>query len=82
MAGCPLAQVEPADWDCARGTFRGLSAVTGGYQQTVPLADALIAAVAERVGLAVVHYDYDEDFERIAALTGQAHRWVVPRGSA
>ena len=51
LAGYPLARVEPADWDRARDTFRGLAAVTVGYQQSVPIADALIAAVAERVGL-------------------------------
>lgn len=45
----------------------------------VPLPDLLIAACAERAGLAVLHYD--RDFERIAELTGQPTRWVVPRGS-
>jgi predicted nucleic acid-binding protein len=43
------------------------------------LPDLLIAACAERAGLTVLHYD--SDYERIAELTGQPHRWVVPRGS-
>ena len=30
--------------------------------------------------LTVLHYD--ADFEAIAGVTGQAHRWVVERGSA
>jgi hypothetical protein len=34
--------------------------------------------VAEREGLPIVHYD--ADYDRIAAITGQATRWVVPRG--
>lgn len=76
----PMLRIQPSDWDRARTVYRELAAVTGGYQQSVPIADALIAAVAERNALTVVHYD--EDFERVATVTGQAHRWVVPRGTA
>jgi hypothetical protein len=76
----PVRRIVPDDWDRARAVFRQLSVAGGGYQQRVPIADALIAAVAERHGETLVHYD--EDFERIAAVTGQPHRWVVPRGSA
>lgn len=47
--------------------------------RAVPLPDLLVAACAERAGLALLHYD--ADFERIAELTGQAERWVVPRGT-
>jgi predicted nucleic acid-binding protein len=47
--------------------------------RAVPLPDLLIAACAERAGLAVLHYD--ADFERIGALTGQKTQWIVPRGS-
>jgi predicted nucleic acid-binding protein len=45
----------------------------------VSLPDLLVAACAELAGLTVMHYD--RDFERIAQLTGQLMRWVVPRGS-
>jgi predicted nucleic acid-binding protein len=45
----------------------------------VPLPDLLVAACAERAGLAILHYD--ADFERIAKLTGQPTQWVVARGS-
>lgn len=76
----PRLRIQPADWDRAREVYRQLSAVSGGYRQSVPIADALIAAVAERHGVVLVHYD--EDFERIAALTRQHHRWVVPPGTA
>jgi hypothetical protein len=31
------------------------------------------------VGLSVLHYD--ADFDRIAAVTGQPHEWIVPKGS-
>lgn len=47
--------------------------------RAVPLPDLLITACAERAGLAILHYD--ADFERIADLTGQPARWIVPRGS-
>lgn len=46
--------------------------------RAVPLPDLLVAACAERAGLAILHYD--ADFERIADLTGQPNRWIVPRG--
>jgi predicted nucleic acid-binding protein len=45
----------------------------------LPIPDLIIAAVAERVGLTVLHYD--ADFETIARVTGQRVEWVVPRGS-
>jgi len=41
--------------------------------------DLIIAAAAELAGLTVLHYD--EDFELIASVTGQAHMWIVPRGT-
>jgi predicted nucleic acid-binding protein len=41
--------------------------------------DLLIAAAAEARNLVVLHYD--ADFDRIAAVTGQTCRWVVPAGS-
>ncbi len=51
-----------------------------GEHRGVSLVDALVAAAAESRGLTVLHYD--RDYERIAAVTGQAHEWVVPPGSA
>ena len=47
--------------------------------RAVALPDLLIAACAEEAGLTVLHYD--ADFDRIAKLTGQVTRWIVPRGS-
>ncbi|HET9059312.1 MAG TPA: PIN domain nuclease [Acidimicrobiales bacterium] len=47
--------------------------------RSVSLPDLLIAACAEAAGLTVLHYD--ADYERIAQVTGQPVRWVVPRGS-
>jgi predicted nucleic acid-binding protein len=56
---------------------QGILAASGRHRLTIP--DLVIAACAERADLAVLHYD--ADYERIAAVTGQRHEWVVPRGS-
>jgi predicted nucleic acid-binding protein len=39
----------------------------------------IIAATAELAGLTVMHYD--EDYDRIAKITGQPVEWVAPKGS-
>jgi predicted nucleic acid-binding protein len=51
----------------------------GGQVRSVGLSDLLIAAVAERERVTVLHYDADYDL--IAAITSQPVRWVVRRGS-
>ena len=57
---------------------QGLLAARSQHR-SVPLPDLLIAACAERSGLTVLHYD--ADFDRIAEVTGQPVRWVVPQGT-
>jgi predicted nucleic acid-binding protein len=42
-------------------------------------ADLMIAAIAERHGVGVLHYDADYDL--IATVTGQKLEWVASRGS-
>jgi predicted nucleic acid-binding protein len=42
-------------------------------------ADLLLAAVAERAGLTMLHRD--RDFDQIAAITGQAVEAVAPLGT-
>lgn len=48
--------------------------------RALSLVDGLVAAAAEARDLVVLHYD--SDFELVAEFTGQAHEWVVPRGTA
>jgi hypothetical protein len=48
-------------------------------QHRRPIPDLLIAATALVHGATVLHYD--RDFDRIAAITGQATRWIVERGA-
>ena len=50
-----------------------------GQHRSAGVIDLLTAAVAEHHGAVILHYD--ADFERVAAVTGQAHKWIVPRGS-
>jgi predicted nucleic acid-binding protein len=50
-----------------------------GHHRAVSLPDLLIAAVAERADLVVLHYD--ADFEIVAAITKQSVEWVAPQGS-
>jgi len=47
--------------------------------RAVGLPDLLIAAVAERERVTVLHYD--SDYELIAQVTVQSVQWVVPSGT-
>jgi hypothetical protein len=51
----------------------------GGRMRAVGLPDLLVAAVAERERVTVLHYDGDYDF--ISEVTSQPAQWVVPRGT-
>lgn len=51
----------------------------GGQMRSVGLPDLLIAAIAERERVTVVHYD--SDYDQIAKITGQPVQWVVPAGT-
>ncbi|MGQ0465771.1 MAG: PIN domain-containing protein [Sporichthyaceae bacterium] len=57
-------------------TMSGLAA--GGLHRR-PVADLLLAAIAQAASAVVLHYD--ADFEHIAQATGQPHEWIVPRGT-
>jgi predicted nucleic acid-binding protein len=50
-----------------------------GRHRAVGIADLIIAAMAERHRVTILHYD--ADFELIAEITGQPAQWVVPKGS-
>ena len=78
LGACPWMKVESGDWDRARSVYREL-ARRPLHHRSVKIRDLLIAAMAERTGLMLVHYD--EDYERIAAITDQPIRWAAPRGT-
>lgn len=74
-----LAWVAMVDADLARAAeVMAVLSRTGGHR-SASIPDLLIAAVAERSELAILHYD--QDFDAIARATGQASEWVVPQGS-
>ena len=50
-----------------------------GRHRAVSLPDLLIAAVAERGGLTVLHYD--ADFDIVASVTHQPVEWIAKQGS-
>ena len=50
-----------------------------GQIRAVGFPDLLIAAVAERERVTILHYDGDYDL--ITNVTGQPTQWVVPRGT-
>jgi predicted nucleic acid-binding protein len=50
-----------------------------GSQRGRKIPDLLVAAAAESLNVAVLHYD--KDFDLIVAVTGQRCEWVVPAGS-
>lgn len=73
----PEAPVNPAVMDRAVQVME-MMAGSGVHRGAKPV-DHVIAAAAESAGLAVLHYD--DDFDRIAKVTGQLVSWVAPRGT-
>jgi predicted nucleic acid-binding protein len=76
LTDCPINKDQ---WDRALWVYEQLSAQGGTFQRSVKHPDLLIAAAAEAAGVAVLHYD--EDYDRIAAITGQPTRWLAPADS-
>lgn len=50
-----------------------------GQHRAAGVIDLLTAAVAAHYRAVLLHYD--ADFEHIAAVTGQPHLWIAPRGT-
>ena len=79
LLACPWFEVRPDDWTEARRVFGELASRGPLHHRQVKIPDLLIAAVAARNGLTLVHYD--SDYDVIAGVTGQTTRWAAPRGS-
>lgn len=56
-----------------------MAALAARGQHRTPAPDLMLATTAQARSAVVLHYD--ADYERIAAVTGQPHEWIVPRGS-
>jgi len=76
-AAFPLVPTLQEDYDRAMDVM-GLLAAAHKHR-VAKISDLIIAAVAERSGLVLLHYD--ADFDQIAAVTGQRVEWVAPRGA-
>jgi predicted nucleic acid-binding protein len=76
LRDCPIGKSE---WNRALEVYEQLARQGGLHHRSVKHPDLLIAAAAEAAGVGVVHYD--EDYDRIADITGQVTRWIAPRGS-
>lgn len=79
LEALPQCPVGPDEWARALWVYGELAKQGGAHQRSVKHPDLLVAAAAESAGIPVVHYD--EDFERIANITGQEHRWLAEPGS-
>ena len=79
LAALPDCAIGKQQWSRALWVYERLSARGGAHQRSVKHPDLLIAAAAEAAGVAVLHYD--DDYDRIAAITGQPTRWFAPRGT-
>jgi predicted nucleic acid-binding protein len=75
--GLPSVDIEQSDFNRAIEVIMLLS--RRGKHRGAGIPDLLIAAVAERWRLCVLHYD--RDFDLIASVTGQDVEWIVPAGS-
>lgn len=77
LKGMPRVPIDDAVFGRALEVQAALAETS--QHRAVPLPDLIIAACAELNGLSVLHYD--ADFDRIAKITAQPTRWVVPQGS-
>lgn len=76
LQDCPIGEEQ---WGRALWVYEQLGDAGGAHQRLVKHPDLLIAAAAEAAGVTVLHYD--EDYDRVAEITGQPVRWLAPKGS-
>jgi predicted nucleic acid-binding protein len=77
QAGYEWLATHDEDWHRALAVQAALW--RGGQIRAVGSPDLVIAAVAERERVTILHYD--SDYDLIAQVTGQPTQWVVPRGT-
>ena len=77
QAGYEWLATHDEDWQRALQVQAALW--RSGRIRAVGFPDLLIAAVAERERVTILHYD--SDYDLIAQVTGQPTQWVAPRGT-
>ncbi len=79
LRALPSCPIDAAQWRRALQVYEQVAYQGGLHHRAVRHPDLLIAAAAEAAGIPVLHYD--EDYDRIAAITRQESHWLAPRGS-
>ena len=79
LGALPKLPMGETVWTRALDVYERLARQGGMHQRSVKHPDLLIAAAAEAAEARILHYD--EDYDRIAAITGQPVRWLAERGS-
>lgn len=79
LGALPVHTMTAQGWTRALDVYQLLADRARQHHRSIKLPDLLIAVCAEEAGWPLVHYD--QDYDAIAAVTGQATRWVAPRGS-
>jgi predicted nucleic acid-binding protein len=79
LDGFRVVPITPEVFKRARAIQAALAHAGGMHHRSVTIADLVIASAAEAAGLTVLHYD--EDYDRVAAITNQSTEWIAPRGS-
>ena len=79
LLALPQLPCGEAEFERALFVQRQLARQGGLRHRSVKLPDLLIAASAEAGGAVLWHYD--EDYDRIAEITGQPVEWIAARGS-
>jgi predicted nucleic acid-binding protein len=72
LGAAHLIETTAEAWRRGLEVHRELAASGAGHQRSVRLVDLIVAAVGELTSHRIVHLD--EDYERIAAITGQPTR--------
>lgn len=76
-ATLPQLAIDDSDFVRAADVLEALA--RSGHHRAAGIPDLLIAAVAERHSLTVLHYD--KDYDVIAKVTKQKVEWIVPAGT-
>jgi predicted nucleic acid-binding protein len=76
LPDCPIGKDQ---WQRALEVYTHLAGQGALHHRSVRHPDLLIAAAAEAAGANILHYD--EDYDRISAITGQQAHWLAPRGT-
>ncbi len=79
LSGMPNHTLSERAWSRILEVYGLLAQMGPQHHRSVKPADLIIAACAEEAGWVLVHYD--QDYDAIAAVTGQPTRWVAPRVS-